>query len=265
MKTKLKCGSLYSGVGGFELGLVATDGFEIEWQVENDPDCLRVLEKGFPNVTRRTNVKTSGKHNLSPVDLICGGFPCQDLSNALNGSKKGIYGEQSGLVFEMARIADELKPKWLFIENVPAIKRYRAELESLFSHWRLEYADLNAQDYGALTRRKRTLIVGHPRNRSPSSIFSHPIFTPTTSKSRRQQDVLPMCLPWKGGVSLERLGSCVIIEGEKTDPIGVRKSDGLSRRVDRLSDSKRYLMLGNALPPIFAYLVGRAILDFKNN
>ena len=71
----MKFGSLFTGVGGFDLGFEHA-GFECVWQVERDSHCLEVLAEHYPNVERYTDVRTVGKHNLKPVDLICGGFPC---------------------------------------------------------------------------------------------------------------------------------------------------------------------------------------------
>jgi DNA (cytosine-5)-methyltransferase 1 len=75
-------GSLFAGIGGFDLGFERA-GFETVWQVEIDPWCRKVLAKNFPHAERFEDVRTVGKHNLSRVDVIVGGFPCQDISNAV--------------------------------------------------------------------------------------------------------------------------------------------------------------------------------------
>ena len=90
----MKFGSLFTGVGGFDLGLERIS-FECAWQVEKDGFCLQVLEEHYPDVKRYTDVREVGKHNLEPVELICGGFPCQDLS--LAGKRADFDGEQSSL------------------------------------------------------------------------------------------------------------------------------------------------------------------------
>src|SRR5690606_35361622 len=76
---ELKVGSLFSGVGGFDMGLKAA-GMRVVWQVEIDPQARAVLRKHWPNVDLHEDVRNVGSANLAPVDLICGGFPCQDLS-----------------------------------------------------------------------------------------------------------------------------------------------------------------------------------------
>lgn len=112
----MRFGSLFSGIGGFDLGFEQA-GLSCEWEVEIDRDCQKVLAKRFPNVTRYTDVKDVGK--LPTVDVICGGFPCQDLSVA--GQRKGLAGERSGLWFEFLRIIECNRPRWVVIENVPGL------------------------------------------------------------------------------------------------------------------------------------------------
>lgn len=91
---KLTFGSLFAGIGGFELGFERA-GMECLWQVENDDRCNQVLRRHWPDVRRYGDVQDYGKGTLAPVDLIVGGFPCQDLSVA--GRRKGLGGERSGL------------------------------------------------------------------------------------------------------------------------------------------------------------------------
>lgn len=114
----MRVGSLFSGIGGFDLAFERA-GCEIAWQVEIDDKAGAVLQKHWPNGKRLSDVKEVGKANLEPVDIITGGFPCQDLSVA--GKRKGLAGERSGLWFEFHRIVSELTPRWVVIENVPGL------------------------------------------------------------------------------------------------------------------------------------------------
>jgi len=161
----LTFGSLFAGVGGLDLGLERA-GILCKWQVEIDGYCQKVLEKHWPNVKRYGDVRECGQHNLEPVDLICGGFPCQDVSVA--GRRKGLAGSRSGLWFEFHRVLEELRPRSVVIENVPGLLsshqgqdfalmlRGLAELGYL-SAWRI----LDAQYFGVAQRRRRVFIVGH--------------------------------------------------------------------------------------------------------
>jgi DNA (cytosine-5)-methyltransferase 1 len=85
----MKFGSLFSGIGGMDLGLERA-GMECRWQVEIDDYATKVLEKHWPAVPRFRDVREVGKHNLEPVDLIAGGFPCQDISNADPRTRIGL-------------------------------------------------------------------------------------------------------------------------------------------------------------------------------
>ena len=116
----MKIGSLFAGIGGLELGLErAIPGAETIWQVEKDPYARRVLAKHWPAAKRYEDVRQVGAHNLERPDLLVGGFPCQDISNA--GRKAGIDGERSGLWSEFARIIGEIRPRYVVLENVSAV------------------------------------------------------------------------------------------------------------------------------------------------
>ena len=162
--TKKTVGSLFAGIGGFDLGFDKA-GLETAWQVELDGACNSVLKKHWPNVGRFLDVRDVGSSNLEAVDVIVGGFPCQDLSVA--GKRGGLEGERSGLFYECARIIGELRPKWIVIENVPGLlssnqgEDFVVVLETLtkFGYgvaWRV----LDSQYFGVAQRRRRVFIVG---------------------------------------------------------------------------------------------------------
>jgi DNA (cytosine-5)-methyltransferase 1 len=100
-------GSLFSGIGGIDLGLDRA-GLECRWQIEIDKTCREILEKHWPGVKRYDDIRAVTAADLEPVDLLCGGFPCQDLSQA--GKRAGIDGSRSGLWAEFARLIGELRP-----------------------------------------------------------------------------------------------------------------------------------------------------------
>jgi DNA (cytosine-5)-methyltransferase 1 len=117
-ETQLTFGSLFAGIGGFDLGFERA-GMTCKWQVEIDDYANRVLAKHWPNVHRERDIRTAGRHNLERVDVICGGFPCQDISYA--GLGAGLDGERSGLFFEAIRVVRELRPRIVVLENVAAL------------------------------------------------------------------------------------------------------------------------------------------------
>lgn len=115
---RLAIGSLFAGIGGLEAGLSAATGLEVAWQVEIDPWCRKILAKHWPQAIRWGDVKKCGE-NLQRVEVICAGFPCQDIS--LAGKGAGLVGERSGLWYEVARIVGLLRPRFVVLENVSAI------------------------------------------------------------------------------------------------------------------------------------------------
>lgn len=158
----MRGGSLFSGIGGFELG-AALAGVDVDWrwQVEQDEFCRRILAKHWPDADRSvTDVKEAGRNNLAPVDVIVGGFPCQDIS--LAGKGAGLAGERSGLWREFARIIGELLPRVVIVENVSAI--ISRGLDTVCGDlaafgYDAEWATLRASDVGAPHRRERLFIV----------------------------------------------------------------------------------------------------------
>lgn len=166
----MNVGSLFSGIGGFDLGFERA-GMRVSWQVELDPYCRAVLARHFPDAARFADVREVGAGELDPVDLICGGFPCQDLSSAGKGA--GIDGARSGLWSEFARIVRELRPRYVVVENVPALltgrgKRWdRAPVGRVLgdlaeARYDAEWACLSAREFGAPHLRKRVWIVAYP-------------------------------------------------------------------------------------------------------
>lgn len=114
----LRIGSLFSGVGGFDLGLERA-GMRTVWFCEQDPFCRRVLAKHWPGVPCYPDV-TQLTGPLA-IDVLAGGFPCQDVSNL--GKRAGIEGARSGLWSHFVRLVGELRPRYVIVENVAALRR----------------------------------------------------------------------------------------------------------------------------------------------
>lgn len=155
----MRIGSLFSGIGGLELGLERAGLGHVAWQCEIDPFCRSVLARHWPNAMRYEDVRTVDATAPS-VDVICGGFPCQDVS--LAGKRGGLDAPRSGLWHEFARIIGELEPKIVVIENVLGLRtsglpRVLADLADL--GFDAEWADLAASDIGAPHQRRRMFIV----------------------------------------------------------------------------------------------------------
>ena len=157
----IRVGELFAGIGGIGLGLEMAGGFEVAWQVERDPYAQKVLAKNWPGIPLHDDVKTFPPDNSDKwqVDMIAGGFPCQDISVAGKGA--GLDGDRSGLFYEIIRIAGVLRPRFILLENVPAlIARGISEvLRSLAqcgydAQWRV----LSAAEMGAPHLRKRIFI-----------------------------------------------------------------------------------------------------------
>ena len=154
-------GSLFSGIGGMDLGLERA-GFNVRWQVECDEYANRVLRKHWPDVQRWPDVRTWPQPDTERVDVICGGFPCQDISNA--GQRAGIDGERSGLWGDYLRIVCKLRPRIVIVENVSALlvrgmDRVCGDLAE--SGYDAEWECVPASIIGAPHRRDRVFIVAH--------------------------------------------------------------------------------------------------------
>jgi len=196
-------GSLFSGIGGFDLGLEAA-GWACAFQVEVDPFCTKVLERHWPHVPRYRDIRTvavlgeperdalrdgdggaaavGGQHQRpvpGAVDLLCGGFPCQDLSVA--GRRAGLAGARSGLFFEFVRLATELRPRWLLLESVPGLlssnggRDFAVVLAALGDAgygvgWRV----LDSRWFGVPQRRRRVFLVGHLGGPCPYAVLFEP-------------------------------------------------------------------------------------------
>jgi DNA (cytosine-5)-methyltransferase 1 len=163
----LTVGSLFAGIGGFDLGLERA-GMRCLWQCELDPYALGVLEKHWPDVLRVPDVRDVNAETVPPVDVIAGGFPCQDVSTL--GLGGGLDGERSGLWFEMFRVIRELRPRYVIVENVPALlarglDRVLGSLASI--GYDAEWDCIPASAVGAPHQRDRVWIVAYPSGQGP--------------------------------------------------------------------------------------------------
>lgn len=160
----LRIGSLFSGIGGLELGVEAVTGGRVVWQVERDPWCRRVLARHWPDAARFDDVCTVGDQ-LAAVDLICGGFPCQPASVA--GARKGMSDDR-WLWPQFARIVGVVRPRFVLLENVAGLltlddgRAWGSVLGDLAAlGYDAEWGLFRASDAGAPHRRERLFCLAH--------------------------------------------------------------------------------------------------------
>ena len=227
-------GSLFSGIGGLDLGLERA-GHRVLWQVESNAFCRRVLARHWPHVPCYTDVTTVTGHDLAPVDLLCGGFPCQPVSQA--GPRKGTD-DTKWLWPDFARLLRVLRPRYALLENVPGLLTangggaFRDILTDLAEcGYSATWQDLPAASVGAPHLRYRIFLVAYPDDESQSgcSIYAD------------------------AGESLSEFARCH--QWDKRTPDMDRMADGIPHRMDRLR------ALGNAVVPQVAEWIGRRLND----
>jgi DNA (cytosine-5)-methyltransferase 1 len=270
---------LFSGIGGFSLGLERTGGFRTVAFCEVDPFCRAVLAKHWPGVRCYEDIRGLDHHRfaadgLGRVDLVCGGFPCQDISVAGRGA--GLDGARSGLWREMARLVGEFRPRWVLAENVPALRsrggdRVCAELEALGYAWRAVV--VGAVHAGAPHRRQRVWIVAHA-NGEPWDECAGAMEGRRSVVATVQGGAESVGAGAASGAHVGQPGGAGLAEregagGERpyaaaggagwwaAEPDVGRVAAGVPARVDRLR------ALGNAVVPQIPEILGRAILAFE--
>lgn len=249
---KLSLGSLFAGIGGIELGLERTQGFETTWQVENDPFAQRVLRKHWPQVRRVANIRDfpAEPHDGWEVDVICGGFPCQPISTA--GQQKGDKDER-WLWDEMHRVCKTLKPRWIVVENVRGL--LSADRGRLMGRvvgdlgdigYCVEWSLLSACAVGASHTRSRVFIVAYPNRYGLQGVFGQLAQEHDRKKGESRGQL-------SSGCNSPKRRSWV----ELPSPVFCRSSDGIPHRVDRTR------CLGNAVVPHVAEWIGQRILEVE--
>ena len=176
----IRLASLFSGIGGFELGLLwSIPNLEIIWQVEIDPYCRQVLKKHFSESTQYEDIKTFDTINQidKNIDILVGGFPCQDISIA-NSKRSGLDGKKSGLFWEMLRVIKSLRPKIIIMENVAALLIRGGGMGTVLREmdkigYRVEWFCLEAKDFGLPHKRRRVFIVCYTTDPDSKRLLEH--------------------------------------------------------------------------------------------
>lgn len=345
----MRVGSLFSGIGGLELGLERA-GMEVAFQAEYDKQARRVLARHWPDVPRYEDVHDVGRcerdgtgvvvagdnsdsgrggkpaqqtkhgdllgrtrgsvlarrwpdvhryedvHDVrdgAAVDVICGGFPCQDYSVA--GKRGGLAGDRGALWWEMHRIVAECRPTWVIGENVSGLLSsnggadFRTIIASLVQlGYGICWATLDSQYFGVAQRRRRLFIVGHsggvPRPEIlaiSEGLFGHP------APSREAGEKVAACLGTRSASGHDErgdlIGSGIGITGtaavaqehtipRRLTPVECERlqgfPDGWTAHYDdgtQVADGPRYRMLGNAVTVNVAEWIGRRIMQAEKH
>jgi DNA (cytosine-5)-methyltransferase 1 len=268
---RLTFGSLFAGIGGIDLGFERC-GMECKWQVEINDYAQKVLEKHWPAVHRERDIRECSARNLQRVDIIAGGFPCQDISYA--GLGAGLDGERSGLFFEAVRLVRELQPRAVVLENVAALltrglDRVLGTLAEI--GYDAEWHCIPAAYVGAPHIRDRVFVIGF-QSRNADRIDDNP-----KQKRNQQNTKSGGACGWCHQGESSALADTNIkdAQGQRQEPIGIkpqfrdasyeswwavepdvgRVAHGVPARVDRLRG------LGNAVVPQVAEYVGRMVIE----
>ena len=280
---------LFSGIGGFSLGLERAGMCTVAF-CECDPYCRAVLRRHWPDVPVYDDVRTltaealanaerprlrsagygitqewsSSAIGQSSIDLICGGFPCQDISVAGKGA--GITGERSGLWSEFARIIGDVGPRYVIIENVAALLG-RGLVRVLCDHTALgydaEWHCIPASAVGAPHRRDRIWIVAYAQARAERPGLC--ARKPAAQRGRRSGDSGWAHDVGEPGGSRLALGPGTLAEWAHAATTGTgwwATESGILRVASRVPNRMdRLRALGNSLVPQIAEIIGRAIIE----
>ena len=284
---ELTVGSLFAGIGGFDLGLERA-GMKVSWQIEIDEFCNAVLAKHWPNVPRFRDIKEVKIEQLDKVDIICGGFPCQPFSAA--GKKRGTD-DNRYLWPEMLRIIQGIHPTWVVGENVPGVINLALEdvcLDLEKEGYEVQSLIIPACGVNAPHKRDRVWVVAHRsgegklqqtgveqeewgrfsnNNKQDAPYSSSKSGKPHVQRCNRSAEQEQL-----GGNTIKSIvdrGSDVPTDSERWDipwlPIAAslcRVDDGLpswmvGHRVQRLK------ALGNAVVPQIVEVIGRYIVQVE--
>lgn len=259
---------LFSGIGGFSLGLERA-GMRTVAFCECEDFPRRVLAKHWPGVPIYDDIRTLTADVLArdriAVDVICGGFPCQDISSAGKGA--GLAGERSGLWREYARLIGELRPRYVIVENVAALLgrglgTVLGDLAAL--GYDAEWHCIPAAAVGAPHRRDRIWIVGYPGSGRCGAAGKRKVEQPRRAEAIGASEALadangPRLALWEmlGGNDGEEQPTAFGSDWWHAEPNVARVANGVPDHVDRVK------ALGNAVVPQIPELIGRAIMAIE--
>ena len=268
MSRKKFFGSLFAGIGGLDLGFERA-GLQCKWQVEIDNYANQILKKHWPNVARHDDVTTFPPEKGDwKVEVICAGFPCQDISYA--GAGAGLHGERSGLFFEAIRVVRQLRPRVILLENVAALlTRGLDQVLGTLAEigFDAEWHCIPAAAVGAPHIRDRIFVLGYANSQSKSTLSINDE-TSWLSKNAAYANSTRLS-QWNEQRSNRTSTNAIISRRElerartthrrqqwQAEPGVGRVADGISNRVDRLKG------LGNAVVPQVAQLIGEHVVRY---
>ena len=233
-------------------------GLQCKWQVEIDDYATRVLEKHWPDVARFRDVRECGAHNLEWVDVICGGFPCQDIS--LAGNMEGIGGARSGLWGEFARLIRDMGPRIAVVENVAALLVFGMDtvLSDLAeAGYDAEWDCLPACAFGAPHSRDRVFIVAHRGQERWNCPGRNPNRINGVHPRQWNGKATPESGEWR---NVERWLVATFQDGDWESP---------ETAIQRMDDGVPYWLArnglaGNAVVPQIAEWIGRRLIEATN-
>ncbi len=248
MQNELTVGSLFSGIGGIEIGF-EKQGFKTEWFVEKEPYAQEILRKRFPSTKIYEDITQIDFRTVPKIDILTGGFPCQDISHA--GKGVGITGDRSSLWKYYSEAIRILRPRIAFIENVSAlaIRGLNVVLSDLAKiGYDAEWYNISASSVGAYHKRERIFIIAYPHSnrKSDESINEgegQGVLDEVSNTNKRGMRELETLR--EGDVTSE-------VSWESESKLG-RVANGISNRVDRIE------CLGNAVVPQCAEVFAKAI------
>ncbi len=252
---KLRVLDLFSGIGGFSLGLERTGGFETVAFCEIEPFCRKVLAKHWPDVPIFEDVRELKADAVGPVDIIAGGFPCQDISRS--GRQAGIKGSRSGLWSQIVRLAGELRPRFIVVENVRRLlsggsgEWFGTILSDLAEiRFDAEWDCIPASFVGAPHQRDRVFLTAYqqsnPLSSNPYGLRSYleKVHQHRGVEFWDEQKRFAKPSPWWSAV-----------------PPVPRVVDG----IPTADDKRACVQYGNAVLPQIPEMIGRAILAAETN
>lgn len=240
---------LFSGIAGFALAARWTGKIDTVAFCEIDPFCRLVIEEHFRGVPIHGDARTFRGDRFPEVDIITGGFPCQDVASA-NRNATGLQGKRSGLWYEMFRIIAECRPRYVVIENVRDLRRNG--LNIILSNltdigYDAEWHSLAASEYGACHKRERVFAIAYPGYQP--SLQANPIFSPERAERFAWHDACRS--DWR-----------CLSESDWSLPKseGFSFHDGLPSKLDS-SHKGALKAYGNAIDPRVAYPIMMSILE----